>query len=157
MVHYNFYNIERFKRIRERKIQIHSKKIRNGYKIVLSFLIIFIFAMPYSELIGSDPEMDSVILKESITFNIATLVILILYYFISSRFLPNKYVEDDEKRLRFFSDNQIKLMVLMIMLVILMIVIYFGIDKFRESEVNESENEKYYLYIKKGIRQCNFL
>lgn len=150
MVHYNFYNIERFKRIRERKIQIHSKKIRNGYRIVLSLLIIFIFAMPYSELIGSDPETDTAILKESFIFNIATLVILVLYYFISSRFLPNKYVEDDEKRLRFFSDNQIKLMVFMIMLVILMIAIYFAVDKIQESAVNESAIDKYYLYIKRA-------
>ncbi|MBS1518230.1 MAG: hypothetical protein JSS91_09100 [Bacteroidetes bacterium] len=157
MIHYSLYNIERFKKIRERKIQIHAHKIRNGYRILLSIAILTLFILPYAELIKASQEIYQTIVIECLIFNFSTLIVLILYYLVVSKFLPKYHIEDEDKRLRFFSDNQVRLMFIILFLIILMILMYAvlheiirpnkevtHIDKFSILIKNHSSKEEYY-------------
>ena len=149
MNHYSLYNIRRFKKIRDRKIQIHSQKIRQGYLFVFSCVVVLLFALPYAELINSPDGYFETILLECLIFNVATFVVLILYYFVASKFLPRYHVEDDEKRLRFFSDNQVRLMIIIVLLIGLMILLYASLHNFLKISKNPTKTDHFIIEMKK--------
>lgn len=148
MTHYKYYNIERFRNIRKIKIQIHADKIRRGYLIVLALVILLLFALPYGELIKSYNENYDTIINECLIFNFVTLIVLILYYFVVSKVLPKYHVEDEDKRLKFFSDNQIRLIVIIFFLIGTMILLYAGIYEVYKPHISKRINDKYSIEIK---------
>ncbi|MFZ1321427.1 MAG: hypothetical protein WAT71_07710 [Ignavibacteria bacterium] len=147
MTHYKIYYSERLKKIRERKIQIHAKKIKNGYRIVLTLTILFLFILPYAELINTTQNSYQLIFIDCLILNFSTLIVLVLYYIVVSKLLPKYHVEDEDKRLRFFSDNQVRLMFIIIILIIIMILIYAGLLEIIKPITIESHLNNYYTKV----------
>ncbi len=147
MTNYRYYNIERFRSIRKIKIQIHSNKIRRGYLIILTLIIALLFALPYGELIKATEENYYAIITECLIFNFATLIVLILYYLVVSKVLPKYHVEDEDKRLKFFSDNQVRLIIIISFLIGVMILIYAGVYQFYKPDIHKQTTNKFTIEV----------
>lgn len=131
MEYYKFYNKSRFGTIRKRKIYEHSSNIRNGYNLAFAIVLLFIMALPYSQFALADIHQDVLFkLRQCIIFNISSAIVCLIYHWAAKKIIPKYDVDDDEKRFRFISNNQIAIFIVSAIMLAIMITIFFLFDKF---------------------------